>query len=233
MTATKDPELLAAAKRLGITPTAVRHRIARWGDRELALTRPKRLGEGKSGRPAWKTRRIPAWDTAPWGDATDAEIGALLEVHARSVSNYRRRHGIAASQAQRPWTEAEDYELSELYWNAWTPARRDALARQLERTPEAIRQRAVALGLSHRARPEDRWPRSLEQLENETGYEACRLRNAAKHLGLKLARRGPGKVRPHYAITEKQAEQILAFLATVPDGVPLRARRRAKRSEAA
>lgn len=226
MTASKDPELLAAAERLGMTPTGVRHRIAVWGDRELALTRPKRPGETQRGRPAWKNRRVVPWDTAPWGRATDLEIAKLLSVHPKSVLNYRRRHGIAASQQQRPWTEVEDNELAELYWKWWTPARRAKLARELGRTPEALRQRAVDLRLSERARPEDRWPRSLEQLERETGYEACRIRNAAAHLGIALARRGPGKQRPHYAITERQAERIFAFLATVPDGVPLRPRRR-------
>lgn len=162
-----------------------------------------------------------AWHTVAWGTRTDAEIARQLGCHPKSIANYRRRRGIGASQEQRRWTEHEDDRLAEVYWSGWTPAGRRALARELDRTPEAIRQRAVALELARRARPEDRWPRSLQRLERETGYEACRILNAARRLGMKLRRRGPGKVAPHYAVTEAQAQRILAFLATIPDRTPV------------
>lgn len=174
------------------------------------------------GRPA----RLP-WHTVAWGTATDAEIAAQLGCVRETVAQYRRRRGIAPWQVHRPWSEHDDNLLAETYWSDWTPRGRARLAAELGRTPEAIRQRAFQIELPSRAPAEERWPRSVERLERETGYEACRIRNAARKLGIELRRRGPGKVAPHFAVTEAQAERILAFLATVPDRSPIRQRERA------
>lgn len=220
----RDPQIVAAAARLGMSPAAIRHRIATWGDRERALTEPRAPGRPATRRASRPPRRVVAWDTVAWGTLTDREIAAQLGVHPMSVSNYRRRNGIAPSQPQHPWTEAQDDALAEIYWSSWTPRARAALARELGRTPAALKARAGELALAQRARPEDRWPRSLERLERDTGYEACRIRNAAARLGMRLHRRGPGKVAPHYAISEEQATRILAYLASIPDGSKIRRR---------
>lgn len=118
----------------------------------------------------------------------------------------------------RHWTPFEDDRLAIL----WGTLNLRYLAKQLRRSPAAVRGRVTALKLG----PIGQETFSLEDLMRESGYSQSRLLNAAVLAKLKLARikrAKPGQSRSgqRYAITEAQKTALYAFLKQVPDGMPL------------
>ena len=206
----RDPEVLAASRRLGLTTTAIQIRIRKWG-RERALATPK------------VTRAI-AWERASW-ERTDEEIAAELGIHRVTVYKQRLALGIKRPPSRRAWTEAQENLLAELYWSDWTDEGRARLARELGRTVGALRRQATVLRLSERVRAvaAERWPKTIDQLARETGYDRWRLLQAARRARVRLRR---GGVRADaYAISERQAERLIAELRAFPDGANMHVRR--------
>lgn len=116
----------------------------------------------------------------------------------------------------KPWTRAERDLLE---WE-WTTADVADLAKRLDRTPGAVREKARTMGLGS----VKRGTFSLAEVERMTGYDRGRIMTAAKRAGVNL-RRAPrtrrsrrGVKRRHYAITLDAVDRIVAELGPHPDG---------------
>ncbi len=114
------------------------------------------------------------------------------------------------------WAKREDAALRA----GWGLRDLGDLAAQFDRTPLAVRVRARALGLPLARQG----TKSLVELAASTGYDDTRIRGAVARLGMVVDRAPamfnaapPLRGRP-LAFTEEQELEIVAFLATVPDG---------------
>ena len=113
------------------------------------------------------------------------------------------------------WTEEEDARLCFL----WGTCHLQEIAKKMKRVPGGIGARAKVLGLGGAGRGK----LTLAQLCRETGYAESRIKTALEHLGHDLHRvkrmdERQGKAPTHYAISEDVKEEVIAYLANIPDG---------------
>lgn len=130
------------------------------------------------------------------------------------------------AKTQKPWTPEEEHKLERL----WGEKNIDALAAELGHTACAVWLRAQKLKLG----PARRGLTSLKAFIASSGYAKSRILIAAQHLGIvfavgprvtprpmKLHRHGRKTFGRWTVVSEEQQERLLAYLASVPDGVRL------------
>lgn len=120
---------------------------------------------------------------------------------------------------REPWSDEEIATLR-FWWGELSPQQ---IANKLQRKVVAVELKARGLGLG--SPNQDSF--TVRGISKETGYSEFRIRSAAKHLGIKIARAFPnagrGKARYNYKwkrtrLSAEDREDILNFLAKHPDG---------------
>lgn len=125
------------------------------------------------------------------------------------------RYDTRPARARHAWTPDEDRILRQ-HWGQTLPG----LARRLERSPRAIRDRAAKLGLGP---PLEGCGVSVLRLAALSGFSVTKIRNAAAELGIELRRAPAGRIRDRgrvrartFAVAPRQADRILAYMLETP-----------------
>lgn len=156
-----------------------------------------------------------------WAHETAEAIAARLP--GRTVDGVTKRARLLKLESKRwgtgrRWTEQD---LKSLQWQ-WGVMRLETLVKKYNRTPAAIRAKALELGLG----APGRGLVSIAQLAEQTGYDRKRIVNAMRFLNMTITVAPTwtvpkGKIR-RTGIDEERAARVIEWLGTYPDAKQIR-----------